>query len=437
LQNLTKRGVGCLLLFLKSILEFDIMALLLFFDIPGVSKRHLAFFFLLKATAGIGLTLIYTYYYTDQGKSDIYRFFNDSKVISLVLFEHPGAWLKIITGIGTFEPETFSYLHNTQYFSHPSGDIVTNYAFLIRIISILNYFSGYNIYIDTLLLNCITFVALIVLFKALLPYFKEFQQVLYVPLFLIPSFVFWGSGLLKEGLMLAGISLYLSARLGDRREGGVWRIFLIFLGFIIVALTKIYVAAILVISSFFIPVKTTGRQAQVAWGGRIVFAMIIGFVAFTYAGNNFCSKVIDKRNEFIALSLAEHSGSSLDTSLTTADCEHLASLVPKAMVNAIGRPYVWSGRNTFEILFALENIVFLLGLLVLLIFYLKKPVGDKLLVAMFCSSFAAFNYLVIGITVPVVGAIVHYRIVAMPFLLLAVLLFIDLDKLKRSLPFKF
>ena len=45
--------------------------------------------------------------------------------------------------------------------------------------------------------------------------------------------------------------------------------------------------------------------------------------------------------------------------------------------------------------------------------------------------FAGLNYLGIGITVPVLGAIVHYRVVAMPFLLLSVLLMADLEKLKK------
>ena len=121
-----------------------------FFDIDGVRKVHLAFFFLLKVIAGLCLTLVYTYYYTDQSKADIYRYFSDSKIISSVLFTDPIAWLKIMTGVGSFEPDTFKYLADTWHFTHPAGDFITSNAFLIRIVSLLNYISGYNIYIDTL-----------------------------------------------------------------------------------------------------------------------------------------------------------------------------------------------------------------------------------------------------------------------------------------------
>ena len=158
-----------------------------FFEIEGANKKHFAFFFLLKVAAGILLTLIYTYYYTDLAKADIYRYFNDSKVISSVLFVDPVAWLKIMTGCGIDEPEVFKYVLPTQYFSHPVNDIVTNNTFIIRLSVLLNYFSFSNIYINTLFLNFISFIGLTALFKELRTYFSQFQQILYVPLFLLPS----------------------------------------------------------------------------------------------------------------------------------------------------------------------------------------------------------------------------------------------------------
>src|SRR5579871_5077247 len=75
-----------------------------FFNKSGISTKVLTYFFFLKAAAGIALTLVFTYYYKDPGKADIYRYFTDSKVISSVLFHHPFQWLKIITGVGINDP---------------------------------------------------------------------------------------------------------------------------------------------------------------------------------------------------------------------------------------------------------------------------------------------------------------------------------------------
>ncbi len=137
-----------------------------FFAVEGTNKKHFAFFFLLKIIAGVSLTLIYTWCYTDQAKADIYRYFNDSKIISTVLFTDPVAWLKIMTGYGIDEPEVFKYVLPTQYFSHPGADIVTNNTFIIRVSVLLNYFSFSNIFINTLFLNFISFIGLTALFKA-------------------------------------------------------------------------------------------------------------------------------------------------------------------------------------------------------------------------------------------------------------------------------
>src|SRR5687768_2383080 len=112
-----------------------------FFTQTGISKRALVLFFLLKVTAGIALTLVYTYYYTDHTKADIYRYFNDSKIISSLLFQHPAIWLQVITGIGMNEPEVFRHLLTTLHFSHPETDIATNNSLIIRAISLFNFFS--------------------------------------------------------------------------------------------------------------------------------------------------------------------------------------------------------------------------------------------------------------------------------------------------------
>ena len=404
-----------------------------FFDFADVKKAHLAFFFLLKVAAGLVLTLVYTYYYTDQSKADIYRYFNDSKVISSILFTNPLAWLKIISGIGTFDPGTFKYLQDTGHFTHPAIDFVTSNSLLIRIISLLNYFSFYNIYIDTLLLNCFTFTALTGLLKSLLPYFRAFPQILYWPLFLMPSFVFWSSGLLKEGLMFVGISLYLSSWLKGMDDRNLKSILMLFIGVILIMYTKIYVAVVMVVCTIFLPLKKMNRIVKSSFVIRLFLCLAIGMLVWEYYGDYLCNSLMYKRSEFIQLSVSEHSGSIIDTAYSEPAYSNLVKLVPAGLVNAVIRPFIWDKGPVIQLLFAIENLFFLTALILLLLLYFKRPEGDKFWIALFCFFFSVLNYLVIGITIPIFGAIVLYRIVAMPFLLLSVLLFSDLDKLKSHL----
>ncbi|MDB5281044.1 MAG: hypothetical protein JWO06_119 [Bacteroidota bacterium] len=405
-----------------------------FFAIEGVSKKHLALFFLLKVTAGVALTLIYTYYYTDQSKADIYRYFRDSKIISSVLFTDPIAWFKIMSGIGMGDKDVFSYMLDTLHFSHPAGDLVTNNALLIKIISILNYFSFYNIYIDTLFLNFITFMGLTALFKMLRIFFADFKALLFIPLFLIPSVIFWTSGLLKESVLFFGISVYLVAWFKGNDSRTLANTLFMLVALLLVSLIKIYVAVLLVLCSLFLPLSNSITGLPYPLARRILLYGFIVFIGWYYFGANFCEKIIYKRDEFILLGLAENAGSSLDTALLEPNCGSFFSVLPQAFVNSIFRPFVWDKGTLFQLFFAIENGMILIASLVGLLFYFKRPTGSKLWLMLFCLSFAFTNYMVIGVTIPVMGAIVHYRTIATPFLFLAVLLMLDTEKLKRYLP---
>jgi hypothetical protein len=392
-----------------------------YFEIENVSRKHLALFFSLKVAAGIFLTLIYTYYYTDTAKADIYRYFNDSKVISPLLFSHPVTWFKIMTGIGIDAPEVFNYYSNTHYFDHPGADMVTNNRFIIRVIVLLNYFSFSNIHINTLLFNFISFIGLTALLKALRPYFSAFIPVLYLPLFLLPAVVFWSSGLLKETLLFAGLGFYIYGVLSY--ETFSKRILWILSGALIVLLIKLHVFALLLLCSVFLPIKGLRISVLV----RAMVLVLILVAAFVFAGESISNNLLEKRNEFVELARLENAGSFFDSRTFLPTTENLVKLLPEAVVNSIFRPFLWDTGKLFQKVFALENLLFF-ALLLIPLRYFQRPEGDKLLLCLFCLSFALFNYLVIGITIPLIGAIVHYRVIGAPFLMIAVLLCADLEK---------
>ncbi len=378
------------------------------------------------------LTWVYTYYYTDPSKADIYRYFNDSKIISHLLFSHPIDWLKIMMGVGTYDVSTFGHLQNTQYFSHPVADAITNNTLLIRFISLLNYFSFYNIYINTLLLNFITFISLVLLFKVLVPYFAAFPQMLCWPLFLIPSVVFWSSGLLKESVFFIGISLFIFASLHCKRL--LKSFVIVLLSIAIIGFTKIYVAGILLFcSGFLLGGSKLNLSTKAVFALTVTLYAVVIVLVWQFAGGYIFHTLMDKRNEFISLAAMEHSGSILETKLVTDDCVSIAALLPSAFYNSVLRPCLWDSGPVLQRLFALENSLFIVSQIILLVFFFRLPKGNAIWLALFCFLFGMLNYAAIGLTVPVLGAIVHYRIIAMPFLAISVLLMTDMAKLRLSL----
>jgi hypothetical protein len=402
-----------------------------FFKIEKLNAQHLTIFFFLKVLGGIALTLIYTCYYTDQSKADIYRFFNDSKVISSVLYHNKLAWFKIVSGIGTYDDDAFAYLVHTQYFSHPAADFATSNSFLIRFISVLNFFSCSNIYIDTLFFDFITFSSLVLLYRPLQAFFPQSEKFLRLPLFLIPSVIFWSSGLLKEPLLITGISVYLYIWLSaGSRQIWVTLIWLL-LALIFISLLKIYAGGILVLCSLFLPFNKSFTSLPYPVARRLALFLVIIAGGWYFLSPKFCEKIIHKRDEFVLLSITEKSGSALDMQMSEPDCQHMLSLVPSGLVNAIFRPFVWEGGKLFQKLFGFETLVMFVFIAVLFTCF-KIPDSKKLSLALFFLSFALLNYLMIGLTIPVLGAIVHYRITSIMFFLIGILMLTDLPKLQSK-----
>ncbi len=413
-----------LLLFLWFIFKWK------FFETETISRKHFAFFFLLKVAAGICLTLIYTFYYTDPTKADIYRYFNDSKIISQVLFQNARCWLKIMSGFGAYDKDAFSYLVHTQYFSHTSADAATDNTFIIRLNVLLNYLSLSNIFINTLFFNFFCFIGLTGLFKSLLKYFRTTPHLLCIPIYLLPSVVFWSSGLLKESLLFTclGLGIYLLTSFNKILPRIVSLAFILLLLFIkpVVFLCLITAGGIYLTLQLFLIEETSFSKRRT--GAVVICFWLIAVYVLAFKSSSLCEKIIDKRNEFTSLALQENTGSLIDTQILSSNCSSLISVLPSAFVNSILRPFIWEKNNAFKFLFAFEDFAFLVLLLYLLIRYFKLPEKEKLLPAVFFLTFSLLNYLIIGLTVPVTGAIVHYRVIASPFLLLGLLWFISLEK---------
>lgn len=400
-----------------------------FFEIEGGRREHLYAFFLLKVIAGTGLILIYTYYYTDPSKADIYRYFNDSVIISRLLFKEPLVWLKIMAGTGLTEEVTFNYLRQTMYYAHPSHDWVTDNTFIIRINVLLNYFSVCNIYINCLLLNFASFCGLVALFKTLTPYFKGKVRLLYIPLFLIPSVVFWSSGPLKEQLLFALIGFYVYALNNGIFKHRMFDFILAACMLLLMLVVKPPMAILLLACTFFLPVfqlSDTKRLLALFFAAGLFVAVAVS-LDWHYKA---CDLLIDKRNEFVQLASQENAGSFFDNAIIDMGCGNLLRLIPSALTNALFRPFVWDKWNALQMVFAVENIFFLGLIAYLLLRYFKLPnTSDMRLLAAFCLLFAFANYLLIGLTVPIMGAIVHYRIIPAVFLLVGVLCFVDVARL--------
>jgi hypothetical protein len=145
--------------------------------------------------------------------------------------------------------------------------------------------------------------------------------------------------------------------------------------------------------------------------------------------------LIDKKQEsFISETKYKNSGSYFEITNIEPNLESIIKVIPEAIFNSLTRPLPWNVNSLIQLPAVLENIL-LLALIVLAFLDLyRKKMLRKIDVnfVLFCSIFVFLNYVIIGIITPVSGALVRYKMIALPFLIMLILLTVNLNRFKMK-----
>jgi len=183
------------------------------FKLPGLPKYAAQLVFLLKFGAGLSLTWIYTNYYTDRSTADLYKLFDDSKFMYEALFDKPKDFFKMISGLDNNAPYFDHYYFKMNNWYRPYDvdyDVYYDTRTLIRLNAFVRLFSLGVFAVHTLVWCFLSLIGLCLIYKACYRYFHEKQYWLGASVFLMPSVLCWGSGVLKEGIVFfwMGILIY-------------------------------------------------------------------------------------------------------------------------------------------------------------------------------------------------------------------------------------
>ncbi len=176
-----------------------------FFRDKSINQIAFTSVFLLKIIAGFALTWIYTHYYPDRQTADIFKYFDDATVMFSSVNNHQYLdYLKMIGGIGN-DTDHFSetyYNHMNHWFRHYDFGTYNDNHTIIRFNAFIMLFSFGNFHVHTIFMCFICFLGLTALYKTFAAYFINKERLLFAALFLVPTVVFWSSGVLKEGILL-------------------------------------------------------------------------------------------------------------------------------------------------------------------------------------------------------------------------------------------
>lgn len=404
-----------------------------FFKLQGIKSWWLAAAFYLKVLAGLLMTVIYTRYYPDRTKADIFKYFDDSEVMYQSIHSEPMDYVKMVSGIkndnARFDSLYYSKMNNwyRKYETVTYNDSHT----IIRINALLRPITFGYFQVHNLLFIILSFIGLVALFRTFCQYFTSKPVWLFAAIFLVPSVVFWSSGALKESVLFFAIGIFMYAFQQLLFISiNIPRILLAALGIVLLIFTKMYVLAVLIpiLAANVWIVFTNNRHALFKFLITILFfvnaAILVGKI---YPEYNAFDILVGKQHDFIGLAHFEKAGSYIEPLPIEPHFVSFVKNAPMAIVNTLLRPFPNEISSVLMIPALLENILLVIFVLLAIIFHQTKINHWRII---FLSLFFALLLSVIlGLTTPVLGALVRYRIPAMPFLFIALFSIIDFQKI--------
>lgn len=416
-------------------LFFFIIGKASFFRIEGISYRMLSFAFAVKLVFAVLLSLVFTHFYTNRLTADTFKFFDDSKIMFSVLHEHPTWFFRMITGIDDKAPYLLPY-YDQMHNWYNKAVIFNDYRFQIRLNAFLRFFSLGHYYVHAVIYCFLSFIGLTALLKLFILYLPQFKRVLYAGTYFLPSVLFWGSGLLKDSLIFfaTGLSLYCLYRfIHDRKLRSLicFVIFLLFLMLIkfhnFILLVPLYAA--FAFSSFI-------KRYYIAIFGIITIVYYLALLKMNVVlpGYGLMELLSKKQAEFVDLAQDYHAQSAIPINLLEDSEWSAVRNTPQALSHVFLRPYVWEAKNPFILMAAIENILLIvLTLFSIFSFSRRNFTITALMLLSFIYTLSLFE--MIGLVTPVMGAIVRYKIQALPFFFFFLACFSDKNLLLQRFPF--
>jgi len=479
-----------------------LISVMKFFECEGISRNAIKSVFILKVFFGIAMSLIYTYYYTDRSTADIYKYFDDSKVMFDALFTKPIDYFQMLFGIKNDTPYFDSYYNQmNNWYREYDSNLYNDSHTIIRFNVVVRLFSMGFYNVHTVFMCFLSLLGLTAIYKTFILVMKEKSLLLFGAVFLFPSVLFWGSGVLKEGLLFfsLGFLIYYAQKI-IIGEWNIKNIFWILFSIALLALTKFYVAIAVIpalVANFWI--KQTGNK-------KVLLKYITLYIIFFAIGLSFTNSLkvlVQKQKDFINLanggtylqritpektdtiyiasefhdqlkldkksksasitgeinsckiwnngSLGEETvfendtttnfrllldygktGSNIEIQKLEPNILSFLKATPKALYNTFFRPFFFESFSPFTLMAGFENLFILLLTLVAIIFADKKVFREKMF--WLCVFFTLIIFALTGLITPVIGAIVRYKIAALPMLLIALLMIADKERIIKKFP---
>jgi hypothetical protein len=394
-----------------------------FFTRSGFTNSQLVIIFLLKVMAGIFYGWIGVYYGQMAQMIDTWAYHVQGLQEYKVLVSDP--------------IEFFTSLFRSSYKGGYTNFLVSENSwwndvkanFLIKTIAVFDLFSFGNYYVNVIFYSFLSLFGPMAFYRVMRDVFPLQKVPVLIAAFLIPSFLYWTSGLHKEGLIFVGLSLMIyHFYFGFReRKFPIYRILLILLGFFLVIILRNFLVLPLLppLFAWLICSRLKFRPIIIYSTVTVISLTLFFTIKYFIPQLDPPTSVVLKQQEFI--NLVGHSSVAVNKLEPTFKSFVLNA--PQAFTLAALRPYPSDVRHLLSLAAAIEIVMILLFFLVFL-FWRKRGVSLSPLF-LFCLFFSLGVLFMVGYSVNNLGAIVRYRSIVFPLVLVPMSAKIDWTRLNQ------
>lgn len=398
----------------------------------------------LKVFGGMMFALLTVFYYKG---GDSMGYYHGAICLSDEILQNPSSGLQIL--FSEFNPHLSMYLAPSEsaYFMNVNElDILT----MIKITTIINLIGLFSYGATTVIFSAISFIGLWMAYSNLCKIYPKYSGYLLVSFFMIPSIIFWGSGVLKDTVTLScmGWLIYSFSNVFILKRKLILSILISLIASILIIRLKPYILYIL-IPCLMIWGQTNLKNLIKGSFIRIILIplVVLGISISTFlvlknisigAGKYDINK-LEKTLEgfqswhgYLANSL-DQSGYSLGE-IEFTPLGYL-KVSPSAFNVTFFRPYLWEIRNVPTLIGAVES--FFIFLFFLYLLFKLRTQFFKIIIKnkdiLFMMIFSTIFGIIVGMSSYNFGALSRYKMPAQMLFVTALFLIYNIAKDERKM----
>lgn len=397
----------------------------------------------LKIFSAIVFLLIFTEYY---GYGDTIDYFKGSVCMSNLLFENPWHYLEIFFGQVDYIHSWFYFNMNTDFPPHFMW-IDPNTRFVIALSSLASTIGSRAFMPSTIIVATFSYMGVWKLFLFFTDYYPHLKKQMAIAVLFVPSVLFWGSGIMKDTYTFAASAwfVYNLYMIFLKKQKIPLNIFLGIINALIILSIKPYIFAALfpgtIIWLSFGRIQKIKNKVMAALMFPFMIAAGFGIILIGLSllkgqmGDYGSVDQAVKKAQIIQedlLRTEQYGSNSYNIGKIDGTISGMLRVAPMSLIAGMYRPFLWEARNPVMLISGIENFFLLILTLYLLIRlkfvrFFQFIFSDPVLI--FSVLFTILFMFAVGMASANFGALVRYKIPAMPFFVASV--FIMLDKYKK------